>query len=120
MSQINLYRRSMSEAEMLAAIKAQTIYRGGTFLHIRDARKQDVRGFPDCLALVPIAGQEWDQRLVTLELKTQDDVIRDDQREWIERFERVVDVRAGIVRPAPRDGEIDLDLALWWLMGDVA
>jgi len=98
-------QRSMTEAEMVKALSDVAYAGGGFAFHIRDARKQNVKGLTDLvLALPPVVG--------FIELKTQRDTISFDQERVLDVLSRCDVVVSGTVRPVPKPGEWSLDDAL--------
>ena len=91
---------------MVKALSDAAYAGGGFCFHVRDARRQNVKGMPDILlALPPVVG--------FIELKTQRDTIRPDQVRVLDILSRCSQIVSGTVRPVPKhDDEWTLDEAL--------
>ena len=100
------FRRSATEAEMLALFAGLAAGGGGFMKHIRDARRQNVEGLPDVICAVPPV-------LALFELKTRRDELRYEQMRVLDILSQCNVIVSGRVRPVPkRDGEISLDEAI--------
>jgi hypothetical protein len=105
MREAERYVRSMTEAQMLAALRDYTLLHRGRFFHIRDARGQELAGLPDALVFLPgVVG--------FIEVKTQRDRVTPAQAELLRLLQTPATVVAAILRPVPKAGERSLDAVL--------
>ena len=106
------YRESMTEAQMLKAIKDYAQAEGGYAFHVRDARAQDLAGLPDVIVFIPRSFNH-PACVGFFELKTQSDKITSLQRNVLAVAGQAQEVVVGVVRPNPRGiAEMSLDDAL--------
>lgn len=107
------YRASMTEADMLAALKDYTLAEDGMFFHVRNARRQDLEGLSDTLILLPPKYGVRSGTVAFFELKTQEDRVSPAQLRFMRLLARATEIAYGIVRPKPKAlGELTLDDAL--------
>lgn len=106
------YQNSMTEAQMLKALKDYTGAEGGFFFHVRDARGLDVEGMPDCVILIPRSPRRMGV-CAFFELKTQYDKVTSRQRHIIQAAGQIDETVGAIIRPNPKGIlEVTLDDAL--------
>lgn len=98
--------KSATEAQMIAVFADLARAGNGVCFHIRDARRQNVKGLTDIvLAVPPVVG--------FLELKTQRDTVSADQLRVLDILSRCHVIVSGRVRPVPKhDDEWTIDEAL--------
>lgn len=111
------YQQSMSESQMLKAIRDYVLLEQGFCWHVRMAKDQDLLGLPDVIAILPPKhGSGSGSRPGTIaffELKTQSDRVSPVQHKVIRMIGQASEIAYGIVRPKPRSlAEITLDDAL--------
>lgn len=107
------YTASMSEAAMLKTLRDYTLFEGGFFWHVRDARAQDVEGLTDTIILLPPRYGVHPGIVGFFEVKTQGDRVSPVQRKVIHLLGQASEIAYGIVRPRPKNlAEITLDDAL--------
>lgn len=107
------YRESMTEAQMLKALRDYTLLEGGFFFHVRDARAQEAEGLPDTILLLPPKYGVRPGIAAFFEVKTQGDRISPVQRKVIHTIGQAQEIAYGIIRPRPKSPlEITLDDAL--------
>ena len=109
MDRYQRYRASMTEDDMLKAIREYVQLEGGFFFHVRDARGQDLEGLPDVLVLLPPRKAVAPGLIGLFEIKTQRDVVTNKQRQVLAVAEQATEVVSGVVRPNPK-GLIELSL----------
>ena len=77
---LRVIRRRMSEREFQERVEALLTANGWHFVHIRDARRQNLEGFPDLLAVKP------GRRILVAELKTARGKLKPAQAAWLQRL----------------------------------
>jgi hypothetical protein len=109
---MDVYEKSMSEQEMLTALREYAKAEGGFLWHVRDARGQNVEGMPDTIILIPRSFAHPGVAAF-FEIKTQRDKASVLQQQVIFVAGTITEVAAGIIRPVPKHPtEITLDEAL--------
>jgi hypothetical protein len=106
------YRASMTEAQILKALKDYAGVEGGYCFHVVDSRMQDTTGMPDTLILIPRSYAH--PGIVGLfEIKTQYDRVSRLQEKVLQVAGAAQEIVAGIIRPNPKAlNEYTLDEAL--------
>lgn len=113
MTDIATYRRSMTEDQMLAAIRDVVERRGGRVFHIRDSRRApETADMPDVLLILP-------PFVGVLELKSMRRKITPGQADVLALLEECDRLLTGIVRPERASAaEYGFDMLLDILKGD--
>lgn len=86
------WRDTWPEIELQRRVEALLAVHGWTYLHVRDARRQNLKGFPDILAC-------RGDRLLAAELKTKRGKVTPDQLHWLAVL-KAAGVEAFLWRPA--------------------
>lgn len=101
------YQQRMSEADMEQSIRGAVGNKGIVF-HIRDSRNSpEMVGFPDLVICLPEKSM-----VLFVELKSQARRLTPDQKVVMWALEQCHEVRAYIVRPEPKAGEVGFDQLL--------
>lgn len=101
------YQARTTEDQMEQTIRGVVGNRGLVF-HIRDSRgAPEMVGFPDLVIVLPEKST-----VLFVELKSQKRRVTPDQRIVIWALEQCSEVRAYVVRPEPKTGEISFDQLL--------
>ena len=99
-----------TEAQLQDTIRTAALRCGWLTYHVFDSRRSDP-GFPDLVCVK-------DGVLLFLELKQQKGRVSVHQQAWIDALSAIgFNVRAAIVRPDPKPGEISFEAALALLAG---
>lgn len=99
------YLRKLKETDLERTIRAAVEARGGRVWHVRDSRKMAVQDMPDLIIVCPPI-------VALIELKSHRRDITDGQAVVIDLLAHCDQLLSGVVRPIPRDGEMDLDALL--------
>ena len=99
------YLTTMTEDDILAALRELTLALRGRFFHVRNAHQQELTGLPDAICLLPGVSAFF-------ELKTQADQPSPEQLATLSLLQNAPTVATGILRPVPGPGELSLDEAL--------
>lgn len=111
---ITIYRKSMKEVEMRAAIDDLVRLKAGRLFYIRDSRgAAETEGMLDLQLILPHM-----RTVAMVELKSQNRKLTPEQMDVLAMLQECNRVESFVCRPEPRDEtEVSLDRLLGWING---